>query len=369
MIVYQRVQENFKFQGGGTDTGDWLINYSGGFVRRGLFGEILLNFNLSKNSIIWGLFTFQLLLIFTIMLFFIFFVKRNNYSLASIALACNPAALLFIGINNAPTRKELLGLATLTIFIYGANFAKKQSRVLVYGSMFMYLGNCLTHEVNVLILPAFIYVIYKNENQFFSPKVTRILYWYLSTVSVMIVFLTIKFHGDTATAKTICSEIVSRGFSPDICLTAIDAIGWPIEFFLAQVRADYPVYFGYFALGGLALLPILSTGWFQKNRKWLIYCFLFILPLFVVVSDYGRWIFVFILEVTLLIMSSAEKLDGGRSWNPVSIILFVLFWGFPIGVGANMPGFTGFQALSNVNFFQSFMIFGHITKSILEGIT
>jgi hypothetical protein len=39
MIVYQRVQENFKFQGGGTNKGDWLINYSGGFVRRGLFGK------------------------------------------------------------------------------------------------------------------------------------------------------------------------------------------------------------------------------------------------------------------------------------------------------------------------------------------
>ncbi len=77
-------------------SGDWLINYQGGFVRRGALGELLLKLSdLTKFDLLWLLFAFQVL-VYVLVLFFtsrIYLVIDRNKEWAVVFLS--PAFLMF----------------------------------------------------------------------------------------------------------------------------------------------------------------------------------------------------------------------------------------------------------------------------------
>ena len=109
-FISGRFLESKLYMGGNLDAGDWLINYHGGFFKRGLFGQIFLGvFHLHGALANWDLFVFQCVLYFVILSYFISYVRKNNFSTSSIILTCNPAAIAFVGWNHGITRKELLG--------------------------------------------------------------------------------------------------------------------------------------------------------------------------------------------------------------------------------------------------------------------
>ena len=76
--------------------GDWLINYSGGLSRRGLTGEILVNFagffnlNLIYTTLIFVSIIFILFLYFLIKL-----INNSNISFLTTIIIFSPATLLF----------------------------------------------------------------------------------------------------------------------------------------------------------------------------------------------------------------------------------------------------------------------------------
>ena len=76
--------------------GDWLINYSGGFVRRGLFGEIniffseFLKINLINTSFITVSIIFILFIYYLIKL-----INNSNISFLIAIIIFSPATILF----------------------------------------------------------------------------------------------------------------------------------------------------------------------------------------------------------------------------------------------------------------------------------
>ena len=84
----------------GYQVGEWLINYHDGFVRRGLFGSVLLDmFDLSAEATTWLLFLIQITLYLSFIIFLMWSMHRRFYSFASIALCCSPAVGLFMATN------------------------------------------------------------------------------------------------------------------------------------------------------------------------------------------------------------------------------------------------------------------------------
>ena len=100
---------------GGWIYGDWVINYSAGFVRRGLSGEIILFissfFNLSPPTI-----TSFIKIFFLFFSFIYFYKKTNNYTVLLILFS--PILLGFYIFDPTATgRKEVLLFGTYAIYL------------------------------------------------------------------------------------------------------------------------------------------------------------------------------------------------------------------------------------------------------------
>ena len=72
--------------------GDWLINYSGGFTRRGFFGEtvIFLSNFLSVNLIYLTYFFFCILYVYFVFLLFKI-ISKTNFSFLKLIIVFSPA--------------------------------------------------------------------------------------------------------------------------------------------------------------------------------------------------------------------------------------------------------------------------------------
>ena len=97
--------------------GDWLINYHGGVVRRGLPGEIFLQISQTL-----GINIVALVVIFQILIYSVFLIKAYKLSINSVAsvltttLILSPAFILFPILDpQGSFRKEILLFALLSV--------------------------------------------------------------------------------------------------------------------------------------------------------------------------------------------------------------------------------------------------------------
>ena len=141
-------------------TGEWLINYGGGFIRRGFFGEILLNLPFTGAYTLWMLIVFQSWLFLIIWVYFVKTLARLNYEWPYIAIICSPFALCFIAWDRyLYVRKEILGIAILVLIankITCKSYSRKLFLVLIH---FLYTVAVFSSEVNLTLLPGMIYLV------------------------------------------------------------------------------------------------------------------------------------------------------------------------------------------------------------------
>ena len=107
--------------------GDWLINYQGGFVRRGFLGELF--YQISKIfdvTILNILFTFNSIII-VILFFFTYSIIKNSLKNNIFTIYCIlPSTFLFTFFDPlAVARKDYLILLPYLIYAYMAEKKKK----------------------------------------------------------------------------------------------------------------------------------------------------------------------------------------------------------------------------------------------------
>lgn len=314
------------------EVGEWLINYHGGFVRRGLFGELLLHaFNLNEPWAGYTLLLIQISLYMTVTILLYNFMWRERFSFSSIALCCSPAVGLFIFGNVGITRKELLGLFSLSLLVF---FSRKQSLRfdrLKWLAIIMFAISCFSSEINAFFLPSFVYVLYVSKRnhefslQYHLQKISVVL------ISVVSLGLSVKFHGNSEIAKLLCLDVVDHGFSPEICEgnSAISWLGVSITEVGPILKQHFPLYFAYLPLISLSFIPIILTPWFRSNWKWCLTCLTFILPLYLVALDYGRWTFMLVTQIVMMITATKGARIDHSIWNKFTVPIFTLAWGLP----------------------------------------
>ena len=79
-VILKRTFEIFLAGGHNWGVGEWLINYNGGFVRRGLIGQILLSLTNDRNLTLAIVFSFQLALVGYVSFFVLQFFLQNQHS-------------------------------------------------------------------------------------------------------------------------------------------------------------------------------------------------------------------------------------------------------------------------------------------------
>ncbi|MBX3099965.1 MAG: hypothetical protein KF761_10340 [Salinibacterium sp.] len=332
-LLYYRALDT-RDGGAAYQTADWLISYADGFVRRGLFGEVFLALAPSGSAGLWALFAVQGLLYAVVFGFAVWALARARFSWPMIALVCGPAALGFFAWDPAAAfRKEVLAYVSLSLVVWALVAVRRRliAVVLTVLSLLVFALAVFSWETSALFLPAFLYLLVRRGDDLgLSLLFRRVLAGAFLLVGGTGLALGTLFHGSVATAQAICDVVREHGFTrADLCSGAIDAIGWTSQYTLDSVTASFPLYVGYLPLALLAIIPVLTTPWIRRNWGWALLIALAFLPLFVIVTDYGRWINMIVMALVFCIAAGPIQNTFSRAWTWLTVILYTTLWGLP----------------------------------------
>ena len=332
-------------------TGDWLINYDGGLLRRGLSGEIILLLSNLKFINIYYLIIFIQSSLFFIFLFFLWkLISKKEVSLIFLFLIFSPVTIAFSFYDPLVVgRKEVIFLASYTLYIlYFLNNTNH--------SIYKNLGFLLTGVIFVLIHEIFLFFssfylfakfyFLKNNNQPLNFK--NLSYECNLIIGSLISFIIlVYFSSNNPDLKTlVCNELLEQGFSKEICLGAIQEIVFSkyINYYKSFELLSYIKNYNYLNVYILSILlfftPYAIFLYKQRNKKkdikilllFLIFQLLFLGTIFFVVNDWGRYLNIYFIHI--LIFSShffLKSKSNENSTNFYSIITYLILAIYSLG--------------------------------------
>lgn len=330
-----------KLGGHNWGIGEWLINYNGGFVRRGLVGQLVLKLS-SSGEVVLTVITLGTILIYSaIWIHMIHFLIDNKFSWIIFLIISSPAGLLFVAWdNNVFIRKEYLGFLLLVVASLLIRFRYLDNLFAIFIAIItMFIFSILASEVNFFLLPGFIFLI----NQLGISKLRRkYLLSYLIIFSSMSLILIIIFHGSEISSKQICSLVTQSGLQSNLnCLGAISTIDMPLNQAIKLLTHMYPDYLFYAPLLLATIMPFFFIDWFKHNVYWIFFFFLFTSPLYVIAWDYGRWISLFFMESIICLTSVGSISYYYKNSSRLFIVFYALFWGIWHGGSPIQNGLIG----------------------------
>lgn len=323
-------------------TGDWLINYSDGFIRRGLSGSISMAFaHILSVNVKWVTFSIQA----TIFIAFVILTLQEFYqfkgSPRSVFLLLSPAFAFMFWVNDPAVsfRKEI-SIYLALVFILKA-FQKNEIKSAWYwASLATFIFSGLSHEITVFFLPFFIFPIFNHfvQKDLNSMSVIKYSVPYVF-LSVIILLISYAYKGSQQSMDVICASLAPYDLKNDICDGAISWLKYDAKFgFESVTKLGSDVWVNYLFLAVLSMLPILLHRSDNFFRGMTVAGSLSMLPLFVVAVDYGRFISM-IYTSTVLIAIWTRPHSIPRIWSVSWLVgcAYCFFWALP-NCCKNYPG-------------------------------
>lgn len=313
------------------DVGDWLINYQGGFVRRGLAGEILFKFfSHAHHDVGLRVMEFEVLILILLAVAVTYLLLRvKNSWLPWIILS--PVGVAFSAYDTpGGFRKEnLLFLAMAVVAISTKTKPKYANWWLGLG--FLLFGLVLfSWEPSAFSLPVFWWVISRTNLN--KPLIRR---WQLSFSALALFGLGLSslFHGSQAQVVQICHSLVATHQTTlATCKGSIASLAGTPSDTLRFVASEFPRYWYYLLWYGLSLVPFLASGFFRNYWRICSAVLAGNFLLFVVGSDYGRWINIMFVSLAILWLVSPEvERDSKKQSVPLRIatVAWISLWTAP----------------------------------------
>ncbi len=347
---------------------DWLTNYQGGFVRRGLPGEII--YFLSHLTHLTPFFYVALLFLsgYAVLLFsFRRLALRSTYSIWALALYFSPATLAFPILDlGAGYRKEVLYLAALSYFLVLLARDRLSSRgATLYIALSLLLGT-LAHESLICYAPYFFAALVLGGRTVAQAARQWAPGFALGLLSAA---ACAHWKGDLGTAFRICSSLgypLLGQSTNQVC--AGGALGFfGMTPFLAHwltkvVVARYHYIPIYAALGLFALAPALAGsialargGWRRETLTlWVstLAAFAASSILFYYAIDWGRWVdlHVFSIAALFLLLDGRARAAGVpiQRLRPLAfacLLAYCTLWTLPHAFAESYPRF-GYASLA-----------------------
>lgn len=328
---------------GATKIGEWLINYEEGLVRRGAIGNLFMFpakvFDLSALTVSYLVFIFC-----NIVTFFIFYTTLKIYTLnkkniGSFVLLFSPAYILFpFYCFQVAYRKEILIFLSFSILAYAfalgirRDITKFKTNLLILLSYSVFLISLLSHEITIFTLPFFLFLIYKIEKKIIISHFWAKIYYLLFTVSTTLcLFLTFYLSLDKSfnilISEKLCNSFLAMGFNEPMCGPLSTGIAQNTTSYIALTKTFYPMLLkNYIVLILIALIPILISNWFKKteNKLLMLFGFLSLAPLFVLATDWGRYINVYIFLLFTVVLSDGVSINFKIKKIPLSFVFIYL---------------------------------------------
>ena len=276
---------------------EWLINYQGGFTRRGLIGEIVFQISkLSSLTIRETILTFQ---IATYLIYFYLlykFLKDTNNNILFIFAIFSPLFVIYpIAEVEVLGRKEIFIYVSFLLVVNIFSIKNIQNRHYFYFSIILMIS-CLIWEGFVIYISYFIFIlILKNNlvlNKSFLTKLT------ISLIPLSISFYFVFFHRlDENGLKMMCQSInecygaisyLNRSLSSNISeVTSKFQISFLIRYILVLIIGFFPLFL---------LIKNSKLNYKQKFKNDYFYLIFFIiiftpsLIFYYIAQDWGRWV-------------------------------------------------------------------------------
>jgi len=276
---------------------EWLINYQGGFTRRGLIGEIVFQISkLSSLTIRETILTFQ---ITTYLLYFYLlykFLKDTNNNILFIFAIFSPLFVIYpIAEVEVLGRKEIFIYVSFLLVVNIFSIKNIQNRHYFYLSIILMIS-CLIWEGFVIYISYFIFIlILKNNlvlNKSFLTKLT------ISLIPLSISFYFVFFYRlDENGLKMMCQSInecygaisyLNRSLSSNISeVTSKFQISFLIRYILVLIIGFFPLFL---------LIKNSKLNYKQKFKNDYFYLIFFIiiftpsLIFYYIAQDWGRWV-------------------------------------------------------------------------------
>lgn len=329
--------------------GDWLISNAAGPVRRGISGSALIWVSDSINVNLLAVVMATQILIF---LTYIFIIGQKSLEIGLsdrlLFLLLSPAfAGFYVNDFQAAFRKESIALLAFLPLLYASDSWKKTAALATITTLIFGVG-LFAHEASVLLLPFLLTGIWLTNRATGNSTI-----WASCAIAVLVATVTAFFYAITHAlvddVAPICRAVVERGLEPDMCNGAISFVGNSVsdatKFVVWLLHSQNQTMFIQAYM--LALVPIflMLKGTENRARLFLFTCAsaVFFLPLYFVTIDWGRWLYVNISAITLLLLIAARfgRLPGAREPLPmkgfVAMLFFCAAWGIS-HVGGGLRG-------------------------------
>jgi hypothetical protein len=181
---------------------EFLINYQGGFVRRGLLGEILFLFAQNFDiNVEWTVKTCALICFFFVCLFFVKAFLKNGYTLYILPLC------YFLGMGTFYSfwiRKDYLMILFFIVILWTYK-SKLSTPIKIFLINILAIAIILIHESFAFFALPFLFLLFFNEYKKISISALLLL------PSAITFLLTLSYHGDLKTVQTIWNSWVATG--------------------------------------------------------------------------------------------------------------------------------------------------------------
>ena len=283
---------------------EWLINYQGGFTRRGLGGEINIFFpNFFSISLRDAIFFLQAFAHSTFLLLLFYFLKDLKLNILQIFAFFSPLFLLY-----PIAELEALGRKEMFIFLFFISvmiFSEKKFQPIILNSVvFIFFPIlCLLWEQIILFSPFFAVILIKKNKLFsFSNTIKKIFIIFLPTIITMLIIFILPLSNNGH--EIMCKFLETKFF--ERCYGSADLlIKNTIYFntFYIHEKTNFIDYFRYIVIFFVGFLPlhlcifkaefINRENFISKNFKPKYLYLTLYLPLtllFAFGHDWGRWI-------------------------------------------------------------------------------
>lgn len=348
----------FNFINGWTFN-EWLINYKGGFVRRGLIGEFIFNTNKLGIDHRLIIFSFGLTSLLHIIYNIIDLIKDKDV-LYRLFIIFNPFGLFYLSQNLGFffARRDLL---YLNFLIYFGKRKRFNRTVFLISSIFLVLN----YEIYIfLIFSIFFYL--KNKEQF---ELDKFKYSILTIIAPLNILL-LTFFSNAKNFEKLCSSI--NELNKNINLEEKNCWGAPnwlnpnnqsIAKNLEEISNGFNYYNDFSSwififLTLLMCLVLLS----ENNLKFASQQLIFLSPyffFFFFAQDWGRWIFFIFFTIFFIYSYNTDSQQEKLFFYPAYLVPIIL------NIYLNVPTHL-FQDISIFDFRLPNIIFAELLGFIIN---
>lgn len=215
--------------------GEWLTNYTGGFVRRGFLGElILLTGHVTHIRFAWIVFIIQAV---TYLLFLacVFHLSRGlRWTGLNWAILLSPATIAFIVLNAwSGYRKDILLAAVLALTLCLLESTRTSDAAFATAMSLLLPTLVLSHEASIVCFPYFFAAFATQRG---TTRAVRIL-WLPAMLAALATIAAFLHPGNHAIAQAICSSVggTLEPFGPPTSNVCSGSISW-LQLTLPQAR-------------------------------------------------------------------------------------------------------------------------------------